>query len=92
MIEFILTHDDGTEHKVTAKPRDILFWERTTKGAKFSDFEHGVTLDALYSVAFIAAKRTEPELFAGLSKADFEATYDVLPTGDDETDPTPEGA
>lgn len=92
MIDFILTNDAGEEHKVTAKPRDILLWERTTKGAKFSDFEKGVSLDDLYKVAFLATKRTRPEILTGLTQANFEEAYDVLPTGDDETDPTPEAA
>lgn len=92
MIEFVLTNDAGEEHKLTAKPRDILNWERTTKGAKFSDFENGVSLEDLYKVAYLAAKRSLPDLVLGQSQADFENTYDVLPSGEDETDPTPEGA
>jgi hypothetical protein len=91
MIEFILTNDAGEERKLTAKPRDVLNWEKTTKGAKFSDFESGVALEDLYKVAYFAAKRALPDLVAGRTQAEFEGEWDVLPTGGDDADPTPEG-
>lgn len=90
MITFHLTNDEGVELDVTARPRDILQWEKTTKGAKFSDFEKGIELSTLYSVAFMAARRQG--LVEDKNLAEFEANWDCLPTGEDETDPTPEAA
>lgn len=85
MITFKLTDDAGTELIVQAKARDVLNWERTTKGAKFGDLADGLEFAHLYKIAWFAAKRTS--VFTGDLK-EFEDTYDVEPEGEDDEDPT----
>jgi hypothetical protein len=85
VITFKLTDDAGTESTVEAKARDVLMWERTTKGAKFGDLADGLELSHLYKIAWYAAKRTSA--FAGDLK-EFEETYDVEPEGEEDSDPT----
>ncbi|QWF81135.1 hypothetical protein [Amycolatopsis sp. CA-230715] len=90
MITFELTTDDGHKSTVDATARDVLMWEKTTKGAKFGDFQDGsgLTLAAMYKIAWFAAKRVG--VVDGVDLAEFERDYDVVPIGDDDADPTSE--
>ncbi|MEC3975087.1 hypothetical protein [Amycolatopsis sp. H20-H5] len=88
MITFTVTDDAGQSTEVKATARDVLNWEKTTKGAKFGHLADGMELGHLYKIAWFAAKRTA--VFTG-SLAEFEAGYDVVPEEDDDSDPTNEG-
>jgi hypothetical protein len=65
---------DGIEHQITAEPRDLLVWEKTSRGKKLGELlpisEDGEHMDArrlslveMYRLAWITARRLE--LFAG---------------------------
>ncbi|PZG18982.1 hypothetical protein C1I95_12450 [Micromonospora craterilacus] len=59
MFEFKLTFDERPDDPVTitAGSRDILMWERTTKGASMAQLERDLRITDLYKMAWIAAKR-----------------------------------
>jgi hypothetical protein len=83
MIKFKITNDDGDVTELTGTARDVLTWERTTRGAKFGDLADGMTFGALYKIAWLAAKRTH--FFDG-ALAEWEESYDVEPANDDDED------
>lgn len=86
MITLQVTPDDAEPYTVTATSRDVLMWEKTTKGGKsFVDLVQSPNLVDLYKVAHLASHRQG--LFTG-PYADFEARCEV--TGVDEEDPEPD--
>lgn len=85
MFTFTVKPDGGDPFEVTAGTRDVLKWERTTKGASLGQLKEGVTLGALYRIAHIAAVRQR--LFAG-TLVEFEETCELEFDEDDEPDPT----
>jgi hypothetical protein len=87
VITLQVTPDDAEPYTVTATSRDVLMWEKTTKGDKsFVDLVQSPNLVDLYKVAHLASHRQG--LFTG-PYADFEATCEV--TGvDDEEDEEPD--
>lgn len=85
MFTFTVTPDGGEKFEVTAGTRDVLRWEKTTKGASLAQLKEGVTLGALYRIAHIAAVRQQ--LFTG-SLAEFEESCELEFEEEDEPDPT----
>ncbi|MEV0726005.1 hypothetical protein AB0I37_24905 [Micromonospora purpureochromogenes] len=85
MFTFMIKPDGGDAFEVTAGTRDVLKWERTTKGASLGQLKEGITLGALYKIAHLAA--TRQQLFTG-PLADFEDTCELEFEEDEEPDPT----
>lgn len=87
MIDFVVRPDGGDAYRVTATARDILQWERTTKGASFAALMRDMRFTDLYKVAYYASRRLGH--FTG-SLAEFEASVDLVhdDDADDEPDPT----
>ncbi|MDG4790372.1 hypothetical protein O7626_31385 [Micromonospora sp. WMMD1102] len=96
MFTFQVTPDNGEPYKVTAGSRDILHWEKTTKGKSvgaLSEPENFLMTD-MFKLAWIAARRAS--LFAGRLD-EFEAAHEVELVDDedeagDRLDPTPQAA
>lgn len=88
MFTFKVTPDDGDAFEVESTTRDILRWERTTKGASAHQLQEP-SFTALYKIAHLAAQRTGQ--FAGALK-EFEDTVDLEVVGDEDPDPTQPGA
>lgn len=85
-------HPDGGEpYTMTAGARDIMLWEKTHRGASFSQIKDNLTMTALYQIAHVAARRQG--LFAG-TLDEFENTaelvFDTKPH-EGAADPTPPG-
>jgi hypothetical protein len=85
VITFKLAPDAGEPYKVQATTRDILNWEKTTKGASFGQLADDMNIGAMYKIAYFAAKRTGH--FTG-TQQDFEASTDLEFDMDVEPDPT----
>ena len=85
MFDFKLTPEGGDTFEVTAGSRDVLQWEKTTKGASFGSIANGLKITDLYKIAWIAAKRQDH--FTG-TLAEFEASVELEFDEQDEPDPT----
>jgi hypothetical protein len=85
MFTFTVTPDDGQSYKVTATSRDVLHWEKTTKGKSVGALSEAENfhMGDMFKMAWIAARRQS--LFAGDLK-DFEAGHEVDLVDDDEDD------
>ena len=88
MHNFRITPDNGDTYEVTSTTRDILMWERTTKGAAAFQLQEP-TMGALYRIAHLASQRTGQ--FSGTLK-DFEESVDLEVAGEEDPDPTQPGA
>ncbi|GAB3812088.1 hypothetical protein [Kribbella italica] len=86
MLTLKVTPDDGEPWNVKAHTRDVLVWEKASKGKSFTDLLVSPNLTDLYKVAHIAAKRQQ--LFSGTLQ-EFETQTDIEMIGEDEEpDPT----
>ncbi|WP_320067867.1 hypothetical protein [Micromonospora sp. RTGN7] len=86
MYDFILRPDgDGEPITVTAGSRDVLQFERTTKGATLSQLLVQPKMADLYKLAHLAARRTQ--VFPG-SLQDLEAGWELEFTETEAVDPT----
>lgn len=85
MFDFKLTPDDGEQFDVTAGSRDVLVWEKSTKGASFGSIAEGLRITDLYKIAWIASKRLGH--FGG-TLAEFEAGVELEFEEQPEPDPT----
>lgn len=89
MITLHVKPDDGDPYEVTAQARDVLTWEKTTKGNKtFLDLMSSPDMQALYKLAHIASWR---QGLTTLTFQQFEASVDVMFEEDEqepELDPT----
>jgi len=88
MFKFTITDDTGVAHDVTATSRDVVMWERTTRGASLGQLKDAMRYTDLYKIAYFAAKRTG--LFDG-NETSFVEQFDleVVAEEDDESaDPT----
>lgn len=85
MFDFKVTPDGGEPFEVHAGSRDVLQWEKTTKGASFGNLADGLKLTDMYKIAHIAAKRQG--LYTG-SLADFETSVELDFDETEEPDPT----
>jgi hypothetical protein len=85
MITFTIAPDGDEKYELKATTRDILNWEKTTKGASLKKLMEELAMVDLYKVAHFAAKRTGQ--FTG-SLQDFEATNDLEFELEEDADPT----
>jgi hypothetical protein len=86
MIRLKIMPDSAEPFEVTATTRDIVKWEKTTKGATFAAFQAEQKITDLYKIAFYAALRHG--LYTG-TLADFEDGVDLdILDDEDEPDPT----
>lgn len=93
MITLTVKPDNGEPYTVTATSRDVLTWEKTTKGDKtFVDLLNSPSLVDFYRIAHIASWRQG--LTTAKNLQEFEATCEVdAPLeDDDEPDPTQSAA
>lgn len=95
MFEFTVKPDAGEPFDVEGTTRDVLAWERTTKGASIGAMKTNPKLTDLYKIAHLAA--TRQQLFTG-SLETFMETCDLIvhdeddeDEGDDGPDPTQGG-
>jgi len=86
VITFQVRPDDGEPYELVADSRDVLGWEKQSKGRKtFMALMETLNLVDLYQVAHIAAKRLGK--FAG-ELAEFERTCALEFNTEEEPDPT----
>lgn len=89
MLNFKITINGGEPVAVKATSRDIVLWEKTTKGVSFSQLSEGLAMTHLYKIAHFACVREQ--VFTG-TLSEFEAAADLELGGeDDEPDPTRPG-
>jgi hypothetical protein len=82
MFKFKIKADTGESHELTASSRDIVNWEKTTRGASMNQ------LKDLYKIAYFAAKRSG--VWDG-NEQSFVETYDLevdAEQDDESQDPT----
>lgn len=80
LIKFRVSPEGGEAYEVEATTRDILTWEKTTKGASYAAFQRGQNMVDLYKVGHLASRRLG--MFNGTLK-EFEDTCDLEPINDD---------
>ncbi|WP_188193445.1 hypothetical protein [Nonomuraea sp. SYSU D8015] len=86
MIDFTVTPDNGEPYDVKAGSRDVLVWEKTSKGRSFQSLMNDLRMEDMYKLAHFAAKRQG--LFEGTLK-EFEETCELSGfTETEEMDPT----
>ncbi|WP_435589807.1 hypothetical protein [Micromonospora aurantiaca (nom. illeg.)] len=66
--------DEGDPYEVTANARDVLWWEKTNRGASFASLMADLRLVELYKIAHHTCRRLG--MFSGDLK-EFEATCDI---------------
>lgn len=89
MFEFKITPEHGDSFEVTATSRDVLVWEKTTKGRTMKSLRDDLAINDLYKIAHLASKRQQ--LFTGTLQ-EFEETCDLDFEEEEEPDPTQSGA
>jgi len=85
MFLFKITPDDGDAYELKTDSRDVLMWEKTTKGAAVSNIAKEQRFVDMYKIAYFAARRTGA--FTG-SQEDFERVH-ILDLVDEEAEPDP---
>lgn len=86
MFEFTVHPDGGEPFKVTAEWRDVVAWEKTTRGQKsFRDLADRLFAEDLNKLAYIACRRQG--LFTG-TQAEFDKTVNLEFEFEEEPDPT----
>lgn len=83
MFDFKVTPDDGDEFTVTADSRDVLVFERASKGRTLANLVEDKSYVDLYRLAHIASKRQGK--FTG-PLDEFEQTCVLDTVGDEEDD------
>lgn len=87
MINFKIVPDDGDSWEVTATSRDVLVFERVTKGRTFNALADDLHMADIFRLAYLASKRQG--MYNGTEK-EFEQTHEVETVPDSgEVDPTP---
>lgn len=81
MFTFKVVPDSGEPFELKAGTRDVLTWEKTTKGKSYGQLVSEPNLVDYYKLAHIAAWRQQ--LFTGTLK-EFEESHDIDLTGDRE--------
>lgn len=90
MMDLLIKPDDEEEYPLTITSRDILAWERVTKGMTFAKLQQDMNMGHIYNLAHRAATRRR--LYSG-SLEEFEAVTDIDIVADQEpVDPTNQGA
>ena len=88
MITVTVRPDGGDEYELTIQPRDVLVWEKTSKGNKtWLGFMANVNMTDLYELARIAAWRQGH--ITSESRKEFEEHNDVVFTTEDDEEPDP---
>jgi hypothetical protein len=59
LFTFTVKPDGGDEYELEATSRDVLNWERTTKGASLSKFERDAMITDVYKISHFAAVRAQ---------------------------------
>lgn len=59
LFTFTIRPEVGEAYELEATSRDVLNWEKTTKGASLSKFEREATITDIYKIAHFAAVRTQ---------------------------------
>ncbi|WP_435582920.1 hypothetical protein [Amycolatopsis thermoflava] len=88
MIDFKIVPDAGEPYELKGTTRDVLSWEKTTKGASLKSLMDNPHMADMYKVAWFAAKRTSQ--FSG-TLAEFESSVDLdfeFEEAEKEPDPT----
>ena len=87
MFKVTVKPDDGEPFEIEVTTRDGLKWERSRKGRSISDFSTNPTIEALYSLTYVAVQRDGR--FPGDIR-DFEDQCDLErhPEGPDGVGPT----
>lgn len=81
MFTFKLEPDDGEAFQVTATSRDVLVWERTTRGASLAALLRDRRMADLYRIAHAAGRRTG---LVTVELAEFERTHDLVFVDDED--------
>ncbi|MBK1785136.1 hypothetical protein [Prauserella cavernicola] len=90
-LKITLTPEHGDAIDIETNSRDVLNWERTTKGASFGSFVDDMHIVDLYKIAWYASRRLGE--YSGPLK-EFEQAFDLEvdrasdDEDDDELDPT----
>jgi hypothetical protein len=86
VIDFTIKPDGGDPYEITADSRDVLGWEKQSRGKKtFVGLMDTLNMIDMYQVAYIAAKRLGK--FPG-ELAEFERTCVLEFDTEEEPDPT----
>lgn len=85
MIEFNVKLASGDNFEVSATSRDLLMWEKTTKGASLKTLMDDPKMVDMYKLAHFAARRAS--FFTG-TLAEFEEQAELEFEVPDEPDPT----
>lgn len=85
MFTFTVRPDGGEPYALTATTRDILQWEKTSKGKTLKTLQEQAPIEDFYKIAHFAAKRQQ--LFTG-SLSEFEDSVDIDVEEDEEENPT----
>jgi hypothetical protein len=88
MFKFKIKADTGESHELTASSRDIVNWEKTTRGASMNQLKDAMRYTDLYKIAYFAAKRSG--VWDG-NEQSFVETYDLevdAEQDDESQDPT----
>lgn len=85
MYDFEVEPDEGDKYEVTATSRDILVFEKTTKGATLANLLGNPKMTDLYALAHIASRRQR--MYTG-TLSEFEKTCEVVFRETAEPDPT----
>ncbi|PWW50266.1 hypothetical protein [Actinokineospora spheciospongiae] len=94
MIDLHVVPDEGEPYNLHITSRDIMAWERVTKGMTFAKLQENMSFTHLYNLAHRAASRSGK--FSG-TRDEFEASadLDIMEEDDEESDsadPTHAGA
>ena len=88
MFTFTVTPDGGEAYTLTAGTRDVLAWEKVSRGKTINALMQDLAMADLYRIAHLAA--TRQQLFTG-PLAEFEAACELELDGDadgEAVDPT----
>lgn len=85
MFEFKVRPDHAEPYEVTATSRDVLVWERTTKGRTLQALAGDPAMVDMYKIAFLASQRQG--MFHG-TQQEFEAQCEIDFEDEPEPDPT----
>lgn len=91
MFKITVRPDVGDEFEIESSTRDVLNWEKTTKGASLGKLKENPTMTDLYKIAHFTVQRLQK--FTG-DLAEFERTcdIDVEQETDDGGEPDPTSA
>lgn len=90
---FTITPDDGEPYTIEATSRDVLKWEKSTKGASMHTFRDNLMMAHMYKLAWVTATRLG-RTTASLAEWETLVDVDVEDESEDgagELDPTRTG-